>query len=96
MSKKESELKEKTNKSSIFSKGSNARELESQKGMNKAKIDLFNFQQASVEGITERLGGLIFSPLEVIIKKKDELRRLVDSTKQYVRNLVKALEEEDD
>lgn len=54
--------------------------------------DLFNFQQANLEGITERLGKLLFSGN--VVDKSDELRNLVSVAKAYLKNLVSGFEDQ--
>jgi len=56
------------------------------------KIELFNFQQANAEGITEAMGGVIFSDLPVLIQKREDLRRYIDVSKNYFKNLIQCFE----
>jgi len=62
------------------------------KSDSKNKIELFNFQQANAEGITEVLGGLIFSDLPVLIQKREDLRRYIDVSKTFFKNLIEFFE----
>jgi hypothetical protein len=49
-------------------------------GLLSAQKDLFDFQQASLEGVTESLGELLFSGQ--VIEKAGELKNLTRTTKQ--------------
>eukprot|EP01091_Cochliopodium_minus_P019664 TRINITY_DN8345_c0_g1_i1.p1 TRINITY_DN8345_c0_g1~~TRINITY_DN8345_c0_g1_i1.p1 ORF type:complete len:668 (+),score=214.72 TRINITY_DN8345_c0_g1_i1:353-2356(+) len=91
---KKKELEKEVNNSSMFSKGNNKRKLEDFSSLSKTQKELFLFQQANAEGITERLGELIFSNIDVIISKKDKLSNVVNVAKINVKNLIKSFEDE--
>ena len=59
--------------------------------------ELFNFQQASLEGVTEELGELIFKQTK-IIERADELKNMTAVTKRYLQNLISGFQDmmEDD
>jgi hypothetical protein len=61
-----------------------------------ARKELFDFQQASLEGVTESLGELLFSGR--VVEKAGELKSLTRITRQYLNNLVSGFEDmrEDD
>lgn len=66
--------------------------------MLKTQQELFNFQQASLEGTTEELGHLIFSFAKqgsesMIVTKAQELKNLTAVTRQYLQNLVSGFED---
>jgi len=54
---------------------------------------LFEYQQASAEGITERLSELFHTPVDVIAKSPLEFVNYVRVTKKFISNLVKSIEE---
>jgi len=54
---------------------------------------LFEYQQASAEGITERLSELFHTPVDVIAKSPLEFVNYVRVTKKFICNLVKSIEE---
>ncbi len=56
-----------------------------------ARKELFDFQQASLEGVTESLGELIFSGQ--VVEKAQELKNLTRTTRQYLNNLVSGFED---
>jgi hypothetical protein len=57
--------------------------------------ELFNFQQANLEGITERMGELIFSfAKSAETFDADELRNLIGVTQKYLSNLVSGFEDQ--
>lgn len=55
--------------------------------------NLFEYQQASAEGITERLSELFHTPVDVIAKSPLEFVNYVRVTKKFISNLVKSIEE---
>jgi len=55
------------------------------------KKDLFEYQQANAEGITERLADLLFAPVSQL--DADALKNMIRVTNRYVVNLVKSFEE---
>jgi len=54
---------------------------------------LFEYQQASAEGITERLSELFHTPVDVIAKSPLEFVNYVRVTKKFICNLVRSIEE---
>lgn len=54
---------------------------------------LFEYQQASAEGITERLSELFHTPVETIAKSPLEFVNYIRVTKKFISNLVKSIEE---
>lgn len=54
---------------------------------------LFEYQQASAEGITERLSELFHTPVDTIAKSPLEFVNYVRVTKKFISNLVKSIEE---
>ena len=65
--------------------------------MLKTEQELFNFQQASLEGVTEDLGELIFAKTK-IASRADEIKNLTSVTSRYLQNLINGFHEmmEDD
>jgi len=61
------------------------------KAMLATQQELFNFQQASLEGVTEMLGELLFSGK--VVEKAEELRNLTRTTRKYLQNIVSGLED---
>ncbi len=53
-------------------------------GLLEAQKELFDFQQASLEGVTESLGELLFSGK--VVEKAGELKNLTRTTKQLRTN----------
>lgn len=54
---------------------------------------LFEYQQASAEGITERLSELFHTPVDVIAKSPLDFVNYIRVTKKFISNLVKRIEE---
>lgn len=54
---------------------------------------LFEYQQASAEGITERLSELFHTPVDVIAKSPLEFVNYIRVTKKFISNLVRSIEE---
>ncbi len=53
--------------------------------------ELFEYQQANAEGITERLADAMFAPIDEL--KADELKNITRVTQRYMDNLTKSFEE---
>jgi len=54
---------------------------------------LFEYQQASAEGITERLSELFHTPVDTIAKAPLEFVNYIRVTKKFISNMVKSIEE---
>ena len=57
--------------------------------------DLFEYQQASAEGTTERLASLLFAPVSELIARPDRIKNDVRVTRKYLENLVQSFEEKE-
>jgi len=55
---------------------------------------LFEYQQASAEGITERLSEMFHAPIEEIAAQPLDFVNYIRVTKKYINNLVRSVEEE--
>ena len=59
--------------------------------MLRTKQELFNFQQANLEGITERLGRLLFSGQ--VVSNAESLKNLMRVTHKYLQGVVNFLQD---
>lgn len=55
---------------------------------------LFEYQQASAEGITERLSEMFHAPIEEVAAQPIDFVNYIRVTKKYITNLVRSVEEE--